>query len=805
LDRFRVTAINLMKLLYRNSNEIVLARNLVMILLFSFNYLLLFPQKSENDYKKISEKNFSEELYIKTDRDLYIAGEKVWLKVFKLNGLNHTPENLSKVVYIDILDIYNNPIDQLKVGVDGYSGSASFNLPDTLSTGNYILRTYTNWMKNFSKDLFSYKKISVINPFENVSEIIIPSQNNIPDSVIFYPEGGQLITGIETLVGFRSIDKKGDPVAFKGAVIYENNDTICLIKSENNGYGWAKIKPSANSSIILVTGNKNGTVKKFTLPEIKNEGITLSVVKKSENSSSLLKIKRSQNFSTPGTKLYIRLHSAGSIDIRKEIPLESNHEMYLSKNDLPYGFSHLMVTDEHENQLADRWIYNETDNLINYSINILKNSFSEREKIEIGITATDGKGIPVESDLSISVVKTFTVDKNSFNNKKYSQLPGFATIISDTILPDINNYLLFYTSSDPVMKQDETNSNSFPVYLPELEGHLISGSIHDRKSGEPIKNENITLSFVGKSALCQFTRTDEMGNFNFVTTEHGLREIVIQPLSADIKDCYVELINPFTTTFNNYNHGLYYIDSSKLGDINKAIISMQIKNIYEPFMQQAVNRNIFSEKPNFYGAPDNTIQMSKYIELTSLKEVVKEIIPGVSTIKKNDKINFKLIYKAQSQPFDNSPLVLVDGVPVNDLEKVLTINSREIEKIDVLSTRYFISDIVLDGVLHFVTKKGNLGVLDFDKSVYRLEYELLQNNNKFYSPDYSSVSIKDNRIPDFRNTLYWNPDLHTDNLGKTSVDFYASDESAEYIIIVEGISPDGKSGISTVPLIIKSR
>ena len=205
-----------MKLFYRNSKVIVPVRNLALILIFFiFCDLLSFSQIPENNNKEISENNFSEELYIKTDRDLYIAGEKVWLKIFKLNGLNRTPENLSKVVYIDILDIYNNPIDQLKIGVDEYSGSASFSLPDTLSTGNYILRSYTSWMKNFSKDLFSYKKISVINPFETISDIKIPSRNSIVDSVVFYPEAGHLIAGLETMVGIRSMNKKGEPVSMK--------------------------------------------------------------------------------------------------------------------------------------------------------------------------------------------------------------------------------------------------------------------------------------------------------------------------------------------------------------------------------------------------------------------------------------------------------------------------------------------------------------------------------------------------------------------------------------------------------------
>lgn len=774
------------------------------LLISALNISESFSQNPEINTSRPYEKNFSEELYVRTDRDLYITGEKVWLKIFKLNRLTHAPVNISKVVYVDLLDIDNNPVRQLKIGVDGNSGSADFILPDTLRSGNYIIRSYTSWMKNFSKDLFSYKRISVINPFENINDFKIPSGSSIPDSVIFSPEGGHLIRDIETRVGFRSSDKEGNPVAMSGALIYENNDTICFIKTGSNGYGWASLKPSGNGPILLVTPNKNGTVKKFPLPGIKNEGLTFSVTGKSEKSGLKVKINKSPGFRSDSTKLYLKIYSAGLINEINEITFDNYRGTGLLQKDLPDGLSRLMITDEHENLITDRWLYNDYEKTIHYNITLQNPSFPQRENIKFSISATDNKGIPVESDLSVSVVKAFTINKNSFDSNKYSQLPGLASIISDNYPPDINDFLMFYTPQDPMKNQDWNNLQSIPYYLPELEGHLINGHINFRKSGEPFRNGDITLSFVGKVALCQFTKTDEQGNFNFVTKEHGLREIVIQPLSPEIKDCYVDLNNPFSTTFNRYNHGLFYLDSSKLGDINNAIISMQIKNIYEPLLQQGVKKAA-NGSPDFYGKPDNTILMSKYIELTSLKEVVKEIIPGVSTAKKNDKINFKLLNLNQSSPFENNPLVLVDGIPVNDYEKILNINSKEIEKIDVFNSRYFISYVSLDGILHFVSKKGDLGVIDFDRSVFRLEYDLLQNRNNFYSPDYHSEIVKNNRIPDFRNTLYWNPDLHTDITGKTEVEFYSSDEPTEYIITIEGITPDGKTGVSSFPLIIKSQ
>jgi len=118
--------------------------------------------------------NFKEELFVRADRDLYITGEKVWLKVYTLNGLTHSPYDLSKVVYLELLDKNNFPLKQIKIKTDNASGSSNFVLPDNISSGNYILRAYTNWMKNFPTDQFFYKTISVINPFESINHLNLP-------------------------------------------------------------------------------------------------------------------------------------------------------------------------------------------------------------------------------------------------------------------------------------------------------------------------------------------------------------------------------------------------------------------------------------------------------------------------------------------------------------------------------------------------------------------------------------------------------------------------------------------------------
>lgn len=610
-----------------------------------------YSQQLSENAEEYNIRNFTEEVYIQTDRDIYITGEEVWLKVYTLNGLTFAPSDISKVVYIELLDKNNFPLEQLKIKVNNMSGSTVFILPDNISSGNYVLRAYTNWMKNWPVDQYCYSSISVINPFESIDHLRLPSDS-------------------------------------------------------------------------ILTGAAR----------------------------------------------------------RKEILI-------------PPGLSRIELTDKDGSQVAERFVYKQVNNTIKYSILLAKQEYSTRERVQVEISATDLEGNPVETDLSVSVAKS-AITGSSENSILYS---FGSNILNSITVAGISDSSVFYTIKEYKWDDEINTSEVSKDFIPELEGHLISGSIRSKTTGEPLRKTDISLSFVGKAARCRFGKTDENGNFNFIVNTSGLNEIVIQPLFPDQNGYYVELKQSFSNKFSDYKPSVFYLDSSKINEINNVIVSKQINNIYEPFRKNG--RNIIpEERPDFFGKPSNTIRLSDYIELTTIREVVKEIIPNVYTLKQDAGYDFKLINKFRDQPFENKPLILVDGVPIYDFEKVLNINSKEVEWVDVLNTRYFFSEYVFDGIVSFITKKGNLSAMEFDNSVFRQVYETYQNPKNFYSPDYSTDIMQKSTIPDFRNTLYWNPDLHTGTDGKTELEFYTSDESLEYTIVVEGISPDGKTGFSTASL-----
>ena len=600
------------------------ALNIRVLILFILVYSQqLFSQQVINKAGDSDIRNFKEELFVRTDRDIYITGEPVWLKVYELNGLIHTPCDISKVVYLELLDKNNFPVKQLKVKTDNSTGSSVFIIPENISSGNYIIRAYTSWMQNFSTDQFFYKNISVINPFENIDHLKLPGDSK--DSV-----------------------------------------------------------KSASDAL-----------------------------------------------------------------------------------------SQSIISDEDGNQLTGNSVSKDNNRTVKYSITLEKPEYSSREKVKIEIFATDKADNPVETDLSVSVAKSAVVNSTGLTS--------------------------FYSLN---LKNGIIRLDDGPEHLAELEGHLINGYLRLKGTDEPLTKTDLSLSFVGKTARCRFGKTDDKGAFNFVAKESGLNEIVIQPLSPDITGYYVELNQPFSNMFSKFKPVAFYLDSSKINEINNIIVSMQIDNIYESFRQNITDESK-PDIPDFYGEPENSIKMDDYIELTSLREVVKEIIPNVYTLKQNGKYDFKLINKFRGQPFENKPLILIDGVPVYDFEKVLSINSKEIERADIINTRYFFSENVFDGIVSFITRKGNLSVMEFDNSIFRQVFEGCQVQSKFYSPDYSTGIMKDNRIPDFRNTLFWKPDLHTGKNGKAEVVFFTSDESSVYTIVVEGITSEGKTGFSCASFKVK--
>ncbi len=749
-----------------------------------------------------SKSKYSEEIYVRTDRDIYITGEQVFLKAFCFGRLTHKSSDASTVAYVSLLDPSNDLVLQVKIRITRSSGSGYFTLPDSLRTGNYTIATCTSWMQNLSPELFSYKNICVVNPFRNIDNSVIASMGSEPDTVIFYPESGGIIAGVENIIGFRSFGVNMVPVEIGGVIADSMGHVLCKVHSDMDGFGIFRLTPQEKGRLFLKPEAVDSKSGRYELPPVCFQGIGMSVAEDPENGIFRVKVLTG-NVADGQNRIYNLIYEHVSLGpvLLKTFPANTS-EIILQKRSVPSGLASLVLTDEDGNRYAQRWIYNNLKEPFNISIIPDKQSYSEREKIRINILTTDSSGKSLNSNLVVSAVRAVTLTETGDDSGEILQISGLPLGGRQQGAFDNFGKLIFLEIKDSLSKYNTSEEEL--LHLPESNGHIISGTIRNTITGEPLRQKNLVLSFVGKTALCRFTKTDDDGRFIFVSHEEGIRELVIQPLSPEPDGYYIELDDPYPGSFKkSYSHSAY-IDTGLLAGINKAVISMQVKRTYDALIKnktEVIQSGIIND---FYGLPDFTTRMSDFIQLTSLREALKELVPGAVTSVRNGKTVINTINKRNYQIELKDPLVLVDGVPVFDHDKVLNIQGDRIEKIEVLNTGYVVSDIYLDGIIDITTKKGDLSSIEFDKPVFRQEFEALQKGSGFSSPDYSDISQKMSRIPDFRNTLYWNPDLITDENGKATLEFYTSDEPDDYILLVEGFTQDGRRGCTTLHFSIRN-
>src|SRR6266404_4003995 len=181
-------------------------------------------KKLQDQFEQFSTRGLAEKLYVHTDKNFYNEGEIIWFRAYAVDGIFNKPLDLSKAVYVEILDSDHKPVLQGEISMTEGMGNGSFIIPSSMTSGNYLLRAYTNWMKNNDPAFFFEKTLTIINSLKKPDWDSIEKTGDAYD-VQFLPEGGQLVTGIESRIAFKAVDKNGKGINCKGYILDQKNDT----------------------------------------------------------------------------------------------------------------------------------------------------------------------------------------------------------------------------------------------------------------------------------------------------------------------------------------------------------------------------------------------------------------------------------------------------------------------------------------------------------------------------------------------------------------------------------------------------
>jgi hypothetical protein len=199
---------------------------------------------------------------------------------------------------------------------------------------------------------------------------------------------------------------------------------------------------------------------------------------------------------------------------------------------------------------------------------------------------------------------------------------------------------------------------------------------------------------------------------------------------------------------------------------------------------------VLSDTLPFYGKPTRSYKLDDYKRFTTMEEVLREYVLEVNVSAKSEAstLRFKLLNDAKRRFYTEDILVMVDGIPLNNTNQVFSFDPLKIKQLDIINNTYILGSSVFYGVANFLSYNSQFEGIELDPKAVTIDYDGLQMQRQFYSPDYSSNSSRLSRIPDLRNTLFWLP-----NMDAKPMHFYTGDNKGKYLVVLQGIDRNGNA------------
>jgi hypothetical protein len=327
------------------------------------------------------------------------------------------------------------------------------------------------------------------------------------------------------------------------------------------------------------------------------------------------------------------------------------------------------------------------------------------------------------------------------------------------------------------------------VFLPELRGELFSGKVMTSNHNLLLNNLNIAISITGDNSFFRIVKVNDKGEF-FVEIDkfYSGNQMYLQVIGENRNEFQITLDEYESMDKSHFKFKAYEFDPAWQDDIIKQSVHNQIESAYFEFKPDSIivqpPIDFFENKsPEIYNLDD-------YTRFKTFRETLIEIVKNVSFRKIN-----KEDYILEVQGFifgtntEIAPLVLVDGVVIQDHTALLEFDANNISKISVFRDQFVIGLKVFQGVINIETINGIENYLRNEATIYSTEIFKPQLKKNYFTQIYTSNN-QNSRIPDDRIQLLWMPNLKLNSLEKV-LDFYTSDVEGEFEISLEGFTIDG--------------
>lgn len=742
-----------------------------------------------------------EKLYGHLDRPVYAARETMWLKLYAVDGTWHRPLALSKVAYVEVLNAQHQPVLQAQLALRDATAQGALDLPATLPTGRYVVRAYTSWMKNFDPEFYFQAPVTIINTFVASGPPATPPAASY--DVQFFPEGGQLVQGVAGRVGFRVADATGRGQAATGTVRDAQGRAVATLRTLRAGLGSFEFTPAAGAAYTAEVQLATGPKLRQPLPTAATQGYAVHLAEASPAQLRLHVVARS--LGAEAASLALVGHSGQRIATAQVATPNAQGEadFVVEKAALLPGISHFTVFNSRRQPVAER-LYFRRPRPLGITVAADQAHYGPRQKVTLRLMLPAGAA-PTQASLAVYQLDSLAVGA--------APLAGIGSVLSLTsdlkgTVEDPDYYLrdssevgqravdnLLLTHGWSRFRWAEVLAGRAPAlpYAPELNGPLLLGQVRTA-AGAPAPGIVAYLAAPSRAARFYTATSGPDGRLLFEPREtYGLRTYTLQTDWRRDSTYQLALLSPYSARYARRPLPPLALGPALAADLTRRHIQAQLQATY-----YARYRRYQLPPPDtlaFYGRPPVQYRLDDYTRFKSLEEVLREYVQGVYVRPRKDGVHLLLGDRLHGTLFENDPLVILDGVPVFNTNKLLAFDPLRIQRVVVFTNRYFYGTHDYDGLLSFGTYQGDMQGFPLDPRALLEEYNGLQGQREFFAPRYETSATSP--LPDQRNLLHWQPAMALAPGATQELTFYTSDQAGRYQVVVQGLAADGQAGSAT--------
>ncbi len=285
--------------------------------------------------------------------------------------------------------------------------------------------------------------------------------------------------------------------------------------------------------------------------------------------------------------------------------------------------------------------------------------------------------------------------------------------------------------------------------VPEFFGHIIEAKA--QMDGRDSSGSGLYfLSLHGKKSALFTERKN--GEGNLLIDAGGFRHweylIAQRDENQPLGDFEIVAPSPPTKFRQDFSFPTLEISPSDSTFLRELLLGSQIGG----YFAQEFEQNDIPVVEGF--VPDRTFLLDDYTRFEDVETHIKEYVPEVLVRTRDRHKEIRVLNALQERSFEESPLVLLDAMPVFEPDRLLRFSSAKLKQLEIYSRPFFLNDARFAGVVSFSSFDNDFGGFPLSEEAVFIPYPGLQppvmERERLFE-----VPRENSKETDWRTVLYW--------------------------------------------------